>query len=191
VNVAEKTATTTDKPESDRTEELVQHGGPHDPKDYEVPDTGELSDEDEVWLRTVVKTSDDAQQAYLDGKIDEDQLAKAIGRYGRPINPSEVVNRADAAYEKKLPKWVFGAPEGLGLTMEQRLKETQDVEKDRPLTHEQLVMLPPKEQEKAAKNVAKSNAQREQEKVTDEVQRQRTEAPKTDSPSSTTPNKNS
>lgn len=166
--MAEKTATTSsvgasggEKPEQQRTEELVQQGGPHDPKDYEIPDY-DTDDDDEIWFRTVVRTSDDAQQMYLDGRIDEKQLAKAIGRYGRPINVSEVINRADAAYEKKLPKWVFSPPEGLGLTMEQRLKEAEaNTPEPGPLTHEQLVRLPPVEQKKAAEEREKELAKKE------------------------------
>ena len=166
--MAEKTATsssssTAEKPDVQRTEELVTQGGPWDPDDY-VPPEAKVSDEDDQWLITVVRTSDNAQQLFLDEKIDEGQLAKAVARFGKPANPSEVINRPDASYRRKLPRWVFSPPEGLGFPLEERLKiadEKNPHNPDAPLSHEQAVLLPPKEQMEEAKKREKEAEKRE------------------------------
>lgn len=124
--------------------------------EYAVP-VVDLTPEDEVWLTTVCQTSDQAQQLFLQGKLDEDQLAKAVTRFGKPANPSETKNRADDAFEKKLPKWVFQPPEGSGLTIEQRQAEVDALSTEpTPPTHEQVVMMPPEDQAKAAAEAEKA-----------------------------------
>ena len=129
--------------------------------EYAVPSV-DITPEDEVWLTTVCQTADQAQQLFLQGKLDEDQLAKAVSRFGKPSNPSETVNRADASYETKLPKWVFPQPEGQGLTIEERQAEVDALSTEpTPPTHEQVVMMPPEDQAKAA-----AEANKEKEKST-------------------------
>lgn len=136
---------------------------PPNPLDYVPPDVT-LSEDDLYWLTKMVHTSDTAQQMFLEGRIDEDQLAKAVFKYGKPSNPSEEFQRADATYNIKLPKWVFQAPEGSGLTLEERIHEAQIHAPDPgPMTHEQLVSLPPELQKKAAADMKKA-AEKEESK---------------------------
>lgn len=145
------------------TVEPVEEYRPPNPKDY-VPPEVNLSEDDLYWLTKMVHTSDTAQQMFLEGRIDEEGLAKAVFKYGKPSNPSEEFQRADATYNIKLPKWVFQAPEGSGLTLEERIHEAQVHAPDPgPMTHEQLVALPPEEQKKAAAAMKKA-AEKEESK---------------------------
>ena len=141
--------------EEETLTEPTEEERPPDPKDY-VPPAVTLTEDDLLFLQMRVRSADEAQSMFLEGKLDEEGLAKAVQKYGKPSNPSEEFNRVDATYDTKLPKWVFNPPEGSGLTMEEKIKEAQAHTPDAgPLTHEQLVTLPPEAQKEAAAKMKK------------------------------------
>lgn len=103
--------------------------------EFAVP---EVSGEEEEDLKASdFRTSDDAQIAFLQGRIDEDTFARVVGRYGKPNNPPYARHaEVDGAYENQLPKWAFTAPEGLGLTVQERIdvanKKAEERENQEP-----------------------------------------------------------
>lgn len=77
------------------------------------------------------KTSDDAQIAFLEERIDEDVFAQVVNKYGKPSNRSEVSrDRLDRSYERDLPKWAFDPPEGAGLTVKEQIAALEAEQKE-------------------------------------------------------------
>lgn len=135
--------------------------------DYEPP-TVEMTEEDIQRLQLMVRTSDQAQIMFLEGRITENELAKAVRMYGKPSNPSETFNRVDAAYETKLPTWCFHEPYGaeyteVSLEERQKLADAKNTyDPDAPMTLEYRALWPEQAREWDEKHAKKEDKEQKE-----------------------------
>jgi hypothetical protein len=101
-----------------------------------------------------IRSSNDAQEAFLREQISEDELRKYVARFGLPSQ--DTVHPADAGYERKLPDFVFGRKEGDGGSFKDRAAVAEAKAKVR----EDVL----KAAEKEEGNLAKAEAERTKER---------------------------
>jgi hypothetical protein len=84
----------------------------------------------------LIQTAEDATQAYLRGFIDEDELRRALGKFG--IIPGVILRQAapnleaiDAAFENKLPDDLYTDPTYAVPTLEEKLKMVDEKREQR------------------------------------------------------------